>query len=133
MSRLECDTSLCTDCRICQLACSFVKWDSFNPRKGLLRIELEKQGLVARPYVCLQCQNPICAKVCPVEAIVRDEETGVVRINEDECTGCGECAPACIQGVIVMDGGVARKCDVCGGSPACVEWCPTGALFYRER
>jgi len=133
MNRLDCDPSLCTDCRICQLICAFEKVGTFNPKKGVLRIAVEKNGIWARPWVCLQCKNPVCAKVCPSEAIVRDEETGVVRINADDCTGCGECAKACPQGVIVLDGDIARKCDLCGGSPACVEWCPTGALSYGGR
>ena len=132
-NRLECDVSLCTECRICQLACAFSQLQHFNPRDGLLRIAVEREGLVARPYVCLQCDNPMCVKVCPVEAISKDQATGLVAIDADQCTGCGECVSACIQGVIVMAEGGARKCDLCGGNPACVEWCPTGALSYRER
>lgn len=132
MNHLDCDASVCTDCRICQLICAFTKLECFNPKKGLLRISVEKEGQVARPWVCLQCKNPMCAKVCPVDAIVKDEETGIVKINPDDCTGCGECAQACLQSVIVLEGDVARKCDLCGGNPVCVDWCPTGALSYRE-
>lgn len=124
--RIWVDPSLCTECKLCQLACSSAKGQGFSPRKALLRVETESEGLLARPVVCLQCQNPFCAKVCPVLAIGRRDD-GVVVIDEDLCTGCGECQRHCIQGVIVtdQDKNLARKCDLC---KRCVEDCPTGAL-----
>jgi Fe-S-cluster-containing hydrogenase component 2 len=34
--------------------------------------------------------------------------------------------------IIVGPRGKAEKCDLCLGEPTCVEFCPSGALTYRE-
>jgi Fe-S-cluster-containing hydrogenase component 2 len=26
--------------------------------------------------------------------------------------------------------GIVVKCDLCGGSPKCVEWCPNNVIIY---
>jgi Fe-S-cluster-containing hydrogenase component 2 len=39
---------------------------------------------------------------------------------------------ACPIGAVGFHGGHPLFCDLCGGSPACVAACPTGALDYRE-
>jgi ferredoxin len=38
------------------------------------------------------------------------------------------------MGNIHFDGedGVSRKCDLCGGDPACVRFCTSGALRFVE-
>ena len=129
--RIVSDASLCTDCRICQLVCGFAKTKTFNPRLGLLRIELKKEGLVAEPVTCRQCDNPLCLKACLTGAVTRDE-SGVVLIDPESCTGCGACAKVCAYDVIVMRDSLAWKCDHCGGSPRCVAACPTKALRMTE-
>jgi Fe-S-cluster-containing dehydrogenase component len=32
----------------------------------------------------------------------------------------------------VQDTGKVQKCDLCGGSPACAEACPTGAITFID-
>ena len=44
---------------------------------------------------CQHCENPACAKVCPVGATYKDPETGVVRQDYDKCIGCRMCMAAC--------------------------------------
>lgn len=68
--------------------------------------------------------------VCPVDAIVRDETTGAVVIDEGKCTGCGICSEYCFLGVIRVEAEKRKavKCDLCGGDPVCVKECPAGAL-----
>ncbi len=119
---------LCTGCAICQMVCSELKNGGTNPRLALIR--LEKHGLVYLPVVCTQCRNAFCLKVCPTKAICYDKDSGAVVIEQAKCTGCGLCIEACQINAIVMDEqkGVACKCDLCGGEPACVRYCPTGAL-----
>jgi len=67
-----------------------------------------------------------------------DDKTGSVVIDENRCSGCGECAEACPfnaeRTVIRLNSTTGKyvKCDLCGGNPQCVEICPTGALRYVE-
>lgn len=124
---IHCNFDLCTGCAICQMACSQIKTGGTNPRFAL--IGLEQTGLVCRPVVCAQCQNAFCMRVCPVEAVYRDDANRVL-IDRGKCTGCGLCVEACQVGMVFFDreNKKAVKCDLCGGDPACVEYCPTGAL-----
>jgi Fe-S-cluster-containing dehydrogenase component len=71
-------------------------------------------------------------KACPVEAFHRDEKTGAVLIDDDVCIGCRLCIDECPFGGISIDPDKERviKCDLCGGDPQCVKYCPTSALQY---
>jgi Fe-S-cluster-containing hydrogenase component 2 len=65
-------------------------------------------------------------------AISRNEEIGVVVINEDLCIGCKSCVIACPLGGILYHyiKGCAMKCDLCGGDPECVKFCLYGTLEF---
>ncbi|MBW1899184.1 MAG: 4Fe-4S binding protein, partial [Deltaproteobacteria bacterium] len=78
--------------------------------------------------------DPACAEACPAEAITKLEETGMVVVSNDDCTGCGECIPACPAGCIFMDaaGELALSCDLCGGEPQCVPLCHSQSLTLSE-
>ena len=73
---------------------------------------------------------PECfASRCPVEAVYRQEDSGAVLLTGRNAPAA-VCVPKPARLRIVMDkqAGIARKCDLCGGDPACVRYCPTGAL-----
>ena len=71
--------------------------------------------------------------VCPVDAIKRDEEAGILSITTELCIGCKMCLMVCPFGVPFIDpSGKAFICDQCQGEPACVRACPTEALQYVE-
>lgn len=125
---------LCTGCAICQMACAEQKTGGTNPRLALLKVEAKANGLVHRPVVCNQCQNAFCMKVCPTEAIYRNDHNGAVLIDEEKCNGCGLCVTACQIDVIEINKETkkAQKCDLCSGNPTCVKYCPTGALEIIE-
>jgi Fe-S-cluster-containing dehydrogenase component len=65
-------------------------------------------------------------KACSRKALKQDEVTGVIKINEDKCTGCGWCVNACDFGAISLppEKGVVMICDLCGGDPECIKYCP---------
>lgn len=59
----------------------------------------------------------------------------VISIDEEKCTGCGECIPNCPEGALqVIDGKARLVSDLfCDGLGACVGHCPTGAMTVEER
>jgi Fe-S-cluster-containing dehydrogenase component len=68
-------------------------------------------------------------EVCPTEALSKRED-GTIRIDKEKCNACRLCVGGCIIGAVNFDKetNLPLICDHCEGSPACVEWCPTGAL-----
>ncbi|MBN2496749.1 MAG: 4Fe-4S dicluster domain-containing protein [Deltaproteobacteria bacterium] len=133
--RLVIKPDRCTGCRTCELACAFVH--STGGLLGLSRIRIREAG--AGPegdrhlqMTCLQCIEAACVKVCPVDALVRNEDTGAIEVSE-RCIGCGLCAVVCPFGHMHFDRMLGRpiKCDLCGGAPTCAAFCPHGALEVR--
>jgi len=59
----------------------------------------------------------------------------VVRIDEEKCTGCGVCIPACAEGALrIVDGKAKLVSDkYCDGLGACLGECPEGAISIEER
>jgi Fe-S-cluster-containing dehydrogenase component len=55
---------------------------------------------------------------------------GILIVDEEKCDGCGWCIQACPYGGIMLhpDKGIVVACDLCGGDPKCVEFCPEEAL-----
>ena len=54
----------------------------------------------------------------------------IIRIDEEKCDGCGQCAEACHEGAIrIIDGKAKLVSDsYCDGLGACIGQCPRGAL-----
>ena len=59
----------------------------------------------------------------------------IIEIDEDLCTGCGNCVVACAEGALeIIDGKAKVINDVfCDGLGACIGECPEGALKIIER
>lgn len=133
--QLVVDVDRCTGCRACETACSFAHYEEFNPQKSAIRVSIFTEDAFFLPQVCLQCADPACAAVCPSGAMHATEVDGsfAVAVNKDRCVGCHMCVLACPFGAVEDDGkGSVRKCDLCGGSPACVEACVTRALAFSH-
>jgi Pyruvate/2-oxoacid:ferredoxin oxidoreductase delta subunit len=59
----------------------------------------------------------------------------IIAIDEEKCTGCGQCVPACEEGAIQIIDGKARVVaeKYCDGLGACLGECPEGAITIVER
>lgn len=126
----------CTGCHLCELACSSAKEGEFIP--SLSRIRVVTNGLKgwSRPVVCLQCEDPLCMKVCSVDAIYKTETPqgdSIVLVDKEKCIGCNQCVVACPFGAIeYLNKEKAIKCDLCNGSPVCVDFCFYDCLKFVE-
>jgi TPP-dependent indolepyruvate ferredoxin oxidoreductase alpha subunit len=126
---VSCDPQKCVGCVVCEYACSMEKENVFNPSKSRIRaIRLDPLSNAA--IACRACKDAPCVAACPKKALRQSLETGVVRVDEDKCNGCGWCIEACEYGAITLHPNKQKVivCDVCDGEPACVQFCPDGAL-----
>ena len=59
----------------------------------------------------------------------------IVKIDEEKCTGCGECVIACAEAAIQIIDGKARLVSetYCDGLGACLGECPEDAITIEER
>lgn len=112
------DLDKCIACQACSIACRMenntpvvspeeakngraIRWNDVfplpvNPTEETGEYPNVKVRYATRP--CMQCENPPCVKVCPVQATFIDEN-GIVRQNYNRCIGCRFCTVACPYGV----------------------------------
>jgi tetrathionate reductase subunit B len=84
-------TNLCTGCQTCSVAC---KMENMT-LPGCARTSVTEQVTGAWDVaMCNQCENPPCVSICPADATWKNE-LGVIVIDQEKCTGCGECLAAC--------------------------------------
>ena len=126
------ESNKCRGCFSCVVACSTTNEGIGYFNISRIRITPFWHEAFFVPTLCQQCEKPACARVCPVNAITINAETGVVELDRDKCTGCKLCLAECPFGNITIAGSTAAKCDTCGGDPACVKVCQWGALTYGE-
>lgn len=135
------DSSKCTGCKGCQVACKC--WNQLPSPLGLNANEFthsyqspmdlngdtrlimafeendngKKWGVnwsIGRRS-CMHCIDPACVSVCPANALRVDEETGFVSVHEENCIGCQYCSSACPFDVprYYGDQGKINKCTAC--------------------
>ncbi len=98
-------------------------------------------GVQTAPMVCMHCEDPTCAKVCPADAIKKDDNDVVLSAAKPRCVGCSNCVLSCPFGVPKMKVSIdlMMKCDMCydrtsvGKKPMCATVCPSEALYFGER
>ncbi|MEA2090409.1 MAG: 4Fe-4S dicluster domain-containing protein [Thermoproteota archaeon] len=125
------DPQKCVGCGVCEYICSMVKENTFNPMKSRIRV-VRLNPLINLSLACRLCEDPPCVAACPRDALTQSEETGVIKVDEDKCNGCGWCIEACDYGAVTLhpERKVVFICDLCDGDPECVKWCPEEALDF---
>jgi formate dehydrogenase iron-sulfur subunit len=141
------DVKRCIGCRACVGACK--KLHAFPGDDGATELSataytalVDKSEDVHVRKLCMHCQTPSCASVCPVGALAKTD-AGPVVYDAKRCLGCRYCMVACPFGVPRYEWHAAvpavRKCDLCferldrGDVPACVEACPVEATVTGTR
>jgi len=139
------DQTRCIGCFTCVVACK--DWhDVPAGPASWRRVRTIEEGKYPEPFVaflstaCYHCAEPACLSACPVNAISKRGQDGIVVVNKEECLGkdsCGLCLEACPyqspQFGAEPDAKM-QKCDLClerweeNNKPICVSSCPTRAL-----
>ncbi|EME68643.1 hydrogenase 2 protein HybA [Paramagnetospirillum caucaseum] len=159
------DGTLCIGCKACMSACKEVNnlpledtigeklWDTplelsgktYNVIKVYQSGTMETKDKAENGFAhikrsCLHCADPSCVSACPVSAMTKDKQTGIVGYDKDACIGCRYCVAACPFGVPQFQYDTPKpeiaKCQLCkhrmaeGKFAACAEVCPTGATLF---
>jgi Fe-S-cluster-containing dehydrogenase component len=131
------DHSRCIGCQSCLQACA-----ECDTHRGVSMIHLEtikrSDSVQTAPQVCMHCEDPICARVCPADAIKKTPDGVVQSSLKPRCIGCSNCVVSCPFGVPKYRAEIDQmmKCDMCydrssvGKKPMCATVCPSGALTF---
>jgi formate dehydrogenase iron-sulfur subunit len=143
------DATLCIGCKQCEQACADKNKLPYDDKIAAenkqsdhkFTVVLAKNDKYMR-RMCMHCEDPSCASVCPVGAL-RKTAAGPVIYEEDRCMGCRYCMVACPFGVPKYEWNKllprVQKCVMCpdrvaaGEATACATACPTGATKFGDR
>jgi len=137
--------TLCIDCRTCVVACKDWHDVPAGPASFIRMVTIEKGKYpdvsVHSMFVsCYHCAEPACVSSCPVGAITKRDEDGVVVVDRETCLGkdkCDLCRQACPYDTPQFgaeENAKMQKCDFCldrlaeNKKPICVDACPMRAL-----
>lgn len=150
------DIARCNGCYCCQIACKdehagndWAPYARRQPETGQFWLKLNEfvKGTVPKvkmhyqPVLCAHCDEAPCMKVCNVEGSIYKREDGLVIIDLEKCTGCGDCIDACPYHAIYLNTelNIAQKCTGCAHLlddgwevPRCVDACPTECFRFGE-
>jgi len=143
MKKVYFDSRKCLGCHSCEFACAL----EHSQSKSISRAFLEEHMPARRRNVrlvdgmcltvsCRHCDPAPCVEACMAGAMTKDADTGEVRCDADKCVGCWMCVMVCPFGAVKPGELYTLKCDMCAerdDSYACVEACPTKALFVATQ
>ena len=144
------DATLCIGCKQCEQACAEENKLPYDDKVAAetqqsdhkFTVVLTKNDKYMR-RLCMNCEDPACASVCPVAAL-RKTPDGPVIYEASRCMGCRYCMVACPFGVPKYEwcklNPKVQKCTMCGinrvsqgKQTACAEICPTAATKFGDR
>ena len=134
----------CVQCFGCEVACK--SWRNAELGVRWRRVSNIWHGRypdvknVSTSVSCMHCADPVCVKSCPVKAITKRPEDGIVLVDRGKCIGCKTCLKECPFGAPQFGTDKKmQKCDMCMNeadlakdAPPCVETCPTKALQFGK-
>ena len=137
------DHKRCVKCHACEIACKTWNEVEVGPRwREVVKVESGTFPNVKAMNVsmaCMHCGDAPCQNACPVTAITKRAEDGIVVVDQNKCIGCGFCVWACPFNApqLSASAGKMEKCNFCQTPGkerpldmprACEEICPTGAI-----
>jgi len=103
------DLRKCVGCDACSVSCAA---ENKLPPGVIYRPVIQQEvgtypnvGHQTLPRPCMQCEEPPCVPVCPVEATWRRPD-GIIVIDYDQCIGCRYCINACPYNARTFDFGL---------------------------
>ena len=111
------DLQKCVGCDSCTVAC---KVENRTPPGVNYNVVIEEEvgtfpnvRKVNLPRPCMQCDEPPCVPVCPVNATYKNDD-GIVVIDSERCIGCRYCITACPYGARSFDFGESYEDEMQG-------------------
>jgi Fe-S-cluster-containing hydrogenase component 2 len=126
------DLKKCTGCMACTFECSFTHDQVFSYAHSRIDIVKNKATGVSLPLLCGPCPDHVCIQKCPVDAITFDPDLNFPKVNTEKCTSCEVCVHTCPLDAIKLHPTTKKAliCDLCNGTPKCVDICLPKALTY---